>query len=449
MSSIKLKRGLNLPISGALTGTEIVDGPPIKQIALLPQEAIGIKPRLLVEVGQQVQIGTPLVIDKRAESVQFTSPASGEIAAIHRGARRALLAIVIQPDGKHEQVAGLSATPPQSSTAEQITDALCRSGLWPALRRRPFESIADPTEQPQALFVTAMDTRPLAADPRVLIAGREAHFTAGMEALQKLAARIFLCSAPGGDWAKLSPEGVHHQEFSGKHPAGLVGTHIHHLAPVGANSCAWHIGAQDVADFGEFLSTGVIPTKRVVAMVGPGMRKPQLVRTEKGAGMGDLCGGVASCEQPRFISGSVLDGSTAQPGDEVGYLGRYANQVSVLSDAPQRKFLDWVNPFSKTHTVTNTVLSKFVRKDYDYDTDTNGGHRAIVPIGSYEEVMPLDILPTQLLRALVSHDLEGCEKLGVMELAEEDLALCEYVCASKADYSVLLRDMLTTIEKEG
>ena len=448
MSAIKTKRGLNLPISGGLSSQEIVAGPPIKQVAILPQEAVGIKPRLLVEVGDAVQIGTPLVLDKRSEKVMFTAPASGEIAAIHRGARRALLAIVIQPDGQDTQAEGFAPLDPAQAATDEIVDALCRSGLWTGLRRRPYERVANPEDQPAALFVTATYTRPLAADPRELIRGREAHFTAGLTALARLAPKTYLCSA-GGDWGSLAPSGVDHQEVRGPHPAGNVGTHIHMLCPVGPNREVWHIGAQDVADIGELLSTGKIPVERVVALVGPALRKPQMVRTRKGAAISELCGGLTETEEARYINGSVLDGRLAQPGDEVGYLGRYTNQVSVLSDAPKRRFLDWMNPFSSTHTVTNTVFSKFVKKEYAYDTDTNGSHRAIVPIGSYEEVMPLDILPTQLLRALVSHDLEGCEKLGVLELAEEDLALCEYVCASKTDYSVLLRDMLTTIEKEG
>lgn len=448
MSAIKTKRGLNLPISGGVSTTEVVTGPPIKQIAVLPQEAIGIKPRLLVEVGNAVKIGTPLVLDKRSEKVQFTSPCSGEVAAIHRGARRSLLAIVIQPDGQATHEDGFAPLDPASTSVEDLIDALCRSGLWASLRQRPFEKVADPESAAAALFVTATDTRPLAVDPRELIRGREAHFTAGLTALARLTPKTFLCSA-GGDWGSLAPSGVQHQEFHGPHPSGNVGTHIHLLHPVGASRSAWHIGAQDVADIGEFLSTGKIPTERVVALVGPGVRKPQLVRTEKGAAISELCAGLVDCEEPRYISGSVLDGRLAQAGDEVGYLGRYANQVSILSDKPKRRFLDWMNPFSSSFTVTNTVLSKFVKKEYAFDTDTNGGHRAIVPIGSYEEVMPLDILPTQLLRALAGNDLEGCEKLGVLELAEEDLALCEYVCASKADYSVMLRDMLTTIEKEG
>ena len=448
MSAIKTKRGLNLPISGGLSSHEVVAGPPIKQVAILPQEAVGIKPRLLVEVGDAVQIGTPLVLDKRSEKVLFTAPTSGEIAAIHRGARRALLAIVIQPDGANTQIDGFGPLDPAQTATEDLVDALCRSGLWAGLRRRPFECVARPDDEPRALFVTAIDTRPLAADPRELIRGREEHFTAGLTALARLAPKTFLCTG-GGDWNSLAPSGVQVQEFQGPHLAGNVGTHMHLLSPVAAGRNAWHIGAQDVADIGEFLSTGVIPTERVVALVGPALRQPQLVRTQKGAAISELCAGLAETEEARYINGSVLDGKLAQPGDEVGYLGRYANQISVLSDAPKRRFLDWMNPFSKTHTVTNTVFSKFVTKEYAYDTDTNGSHRAIVPIGSYEEVMPLDILPTQLLRALVSQDLEGCEKLGVLELAEEDLSLCEYVCASKTDYSVLLRDMLTTIEKEG
>jgi len=244
-------------------------------------------------------------------------------------------------------------------------------------------------------------------------------------------------------------EGVTLQDFAGPHPAGNAGVHIHHLAQVGPQQSAWHIGYQDVADIGELLSTGRIPTERLVALVGPAVKEPRMLRCQRGMAIADLGEGVANCEKPRFVSGSALSGRTAQPGSDGGYLGRYANQITVLNDQPKQRFLDWVNPFAKQHTITNTILAKFAKKEFDYDTDLNGGLRAIVPIGSYEEVMPMDILATQMFRALAANDLEAAEKLGVLELAEEDIALCEYVCPSKIEFGALLRQMLTRIEKEG
>ncbi len=449
MPTIKIKKGLDLPISGALRSEEVSTGPPIEHVALLPQEAVGIKTRLLVQVGDAVQLGTPLFVDKRNEQAAFTSPAAGEVVAIHRGKRRAVLAVVVKVSGFEDQVP-FTAADPEGLTAEQLSELMCRSGLWNSLRQRPYDKVPEVGSEARALFICAADSNPLAASPLSLLKGRADGFRAGLTALSKLApGKTWLCTHGQGDWTGLTPDGVQEQRFEGAHPAGNVGVHIHHLDPVGAGRVAWHIGFQDVADLGELLLSGKLPTVRRIALSGPAAKDPRVVETVRGAAMADLGANQAACDKPRFISGSVLAGATAEPGKETGFLGRYHNQIVVLDDAPQRAFLGWLNPFVKAHTVTNTALAKFTRKKFDYTTDVQGSLRAIVPIGSYEKVMPMEVMPTQLFRALCSNDLGLSEKLGVLELAEEDIALCEYVCPSKIAFGSLLRAMLTRIEKEG
>jgi Na+-transporting NADH:ubiquinone oxidoreductase subunit A len=448
MSAIKIKRGLDLPISGALRSTNPVQAPGAEQVALLPPESIGIKAKLLVEVGDAVKIGSPLYFDKLKEQAPFTTPAAGKVVAIHRGHRRAVMAVVVQVEGAQEQVE-FEALDPAKATRAELVEQLCRSGFWNCLRERPFDAIPAPDAAAQAIFITAADTQPLAPDPLLVLAGREDHFRAGLQALSRLTdGKTWLCTH-GGDWSKLQVDGVSQQDFAGPHPAGNAGVHIHHLAQVGPKTKAWHIGYQDVADIGELLSSGRIPTERLVALVGPAVNEPKMLRCLRGASLANICKDAINCEQPRVISGSALSGLITQPGTDTGFLGRYANQITVLNDQPKQRFLDWVNPFAKQHTITNTILAKFAKREFDYDTDLNGGPRAIVPIGSYEEVMPMDILATQMFRALAGNDLETAEKLGVLELAEEDIALCEYVCPSKIELGALLRQMLTRIIKEG
>lgn len=449
MSAIKIKRGLNLPISGSLQAADAVKGPVIKHVALLPQEAVGIKTKLLCEVGDTVKIGTPLFFNKRNPQVLFTSPSAGEVLAIHRGHRRSVQSVVVMVDESDAQVE-FSPFDTSHSSREDLVDLLCRSGFWPCLRQRPYDSIPDPANQPQAVVVSAADTRPLAPSPLLLLAGREKDFQAGLAALQKLSdGPTFVATHGGENWSAFLCDSVKHQDFAGPHPAGNVGVQIHHLAPVGPGKTTWHIGYQDVADLGLFLTTGKLTSERLVALVGPGVRQPKLLRTRKGAATGDLCALDTPFKKARFISGSALGGRICQPSTETGYVGRYTNMVTILNDAPKRRFLDWVHPFGKQHTMTNTLLAKFTKKSFDMDTDVNGGPRGIVPIGSYEEVMPMDILPTQLFRALAGNDLETAEKMGVLELVEDDIALCEYVCPSKLELGKLLRTMLTRIEKEG
>lgn len=448
MAVIHIKRGLDVPIHGALASTSLVDGPAVDRVALLPQESWGIKVKMLAEVGQEVQIGTPLYCDRRDPDVLFTSPAAGKVQAINRGKRRAVLSVVIDV-AEQESQAELERVDLASCDRDALVAALCRSGLWPSLRQRPFDKVAQSGDTPRSIFVTAMDTAPLAASPLALVEGREEAFRTGLQALTKLSGgATYLCTAAGEDWSAFLTEGVTHQTFQGKHPAGNAGVHINALDPVGSERTVWHVDAQAVADIGEFVGEGRLTTERRVAVVGPAALTTALVKTRRGAATACFKS-YAKDGQVRFISGSALSGATANPQCQKGFLGRWANQLFLLADAPERELLNWTMPVGKRWSLTNAYLAKFFRRTWKQDTDMNGSLRAIVPIGGYEKVMPMDILPTQLVKALASDDLEGAEKLGVLELAEEDLALCQYVCPSKVDITDLLRSMLTRIEKEG
>lgn len=448
MAVYKIKQGLDLPIHGALENHSLIDGPSVDRVALLPQESWGIKVQMLAQEGDQVQIGSPLYRDRRDPEVVFTSPGAGTVEAINRGAKRVVLSVVVKLDGSEDSVS-FDKLDPATTSRETLVKTLCASGLWPNLRQRPFDKVAQADDTPRSIFVTAMDTHPLAPSPKEMLAGREDAFKTGLTALTKLSgSATFLCTKAGEDWTALSVDGVTQHGFSGRHPAGNAGVHINALDPVSMERKVWHIDYQGVAEIGELLQSGVVPTERRVAVVGPAAEKCAVYKTRRGASTTSFHS-VCAVKGVRFVSGSLLGGATADPGTEKGYLGRYAHQLTLVDDAPEREFLGWVKPIGSRWSLTNTYFAKFVKKKFHIDTDVNGGERAIVPLGNYEKVMPMDILPTQLIKSIASNDLEGAEKLGVLELVEEDLALCQYVCPSKIDITDMLRAMLTRIEKEG
>lgn len=449
MATIKAKRGLDLPIHGAAQSDTVVDRLDVRRVALMPQEYWGAKVRLLVQEGDAVQVGTPLMCDRRDESVLYTSPAAGKVAAIHRGQRRAVLSVVVDVAG-FEDAAPFQPVDVQGASRDVIRGALAGSGLWPALRRRPYDRVAVTTDEPAGIVVQAFDSSPLAPDLTKVVAGREDDVKAGLAALAKLTdGKVHLCGRGGADLGRFATEGtvVHH--FSGPHPAGTPGFFMHNVCPAGAGRVVWHVGIQDVADMGRLLRTGKRPVERVVAITGPEAREPKLVRTRPGADLAALLEGESKARAPRFVNGSCLWGRKVDAATHQEFLGRWNTQVTILEDDVQRDFIGWALPVSGRYTQTNTVWDKFFRKTFKYDTDTNGSLRAIVPTGHYEAVMPMDVLPTQLIKALASKDLEGAEKLGVLELAEEDLALCQVVDHSKVAITDMLREMLTQIEKEG
>jgi len=442
---IKISRGLDLPISGVPVQA-ISEGAKTRSVALVGYDYIGMKPTMSVQVGDRVKTGQLLFTDKKTEGVKYTSPASGIVSAINRGDKRVFQSIVIDVEGDDFETFETGADI-DSLDRQQVIDTLVNSGQWTALRTRPYSRVPAPDSAATAIFVTAIDTHPLAADPAVIIADQAAAFVDGLTVLTKLNKKVFVATAPGGNISTGSAK-VETAEFAGPHPAGLVGTHMHYLNPVSANKAAWTIGYQDVIAIGKLFNEGKLSVERVVALAGPQVDQPQLVKTRLGTDLQELTAGKLKPENNRIISGSVLGGRTAR--GAVAYLGRYHQQVSVIKEGDEREFMGWLSPGASKHSNLGIYLSRFSKnKLMNFTTSTNGSERAMVPVGSFETIMPLDILPTQLLRSLIVGDTQMAQDLGCLELDEEDLALCTYVCSGKYEYGPILRDNLTRIEKEG
>ncbi len=445
---IKIKKGLDLPISGAPT-QEIHDGAPITRVAVLGEEYIGMRPTMHCQVGDVVKKGQVLFEDKKNPGVKFTAPSAGEIIEINRGAKRVLQSVVIKIAGDEQvEFNQYQASDLAGLDREKVVSQLVDSGLWTALRTRPYSKIPAIDSTPTAIFVNAMDTNPLAADPAVIIAENQADFENGLTVVSKLTeGKTWVTKASGANISTGSAA-VTTEEFSGPHPAGLVGTHIHFLDSAGANKFVWHVGYQDVVAIGKLFTTGQIDSSRIVALAGPVVSNPRLVRTTLGANTEELTAGEITCDEPRVISGSVLHGLHAH--GVHAYLGRYANQVSVVAEDREKKLFGWITPGSDKHSITKAYLGHLnPGKLFNMTSTTNGSDRAMVPIGNYERVMPLDVLPTLLLRDLLAGDTDSAQTMGCLELDEEDLALCTYVCPGKYDYGSVLRDCLDKIEKEG
>lgn len=444
---IKIKRGLDLPLAGA-PEQRIEPARAVRSVAVLGCDYHGMKPTMAVQVGDRVKLGQVLFSDKKNPGVHFTAPGAGVVSAIHRGEQRVLQSVVIDLEGDDAvefaryDAAQLPALDPQT-----VRDNLQKSGLWAALRTRPFSKVPAVDAVPSSIFVTAIDTHPLAADPSVVIGERPADFANGLAVLARLG-KVHLCKAAGVALSGEVQANVLPHEFAGSHPAGLAGTHIHFLDPVSAGKSVWHIGYQDVIAIGVLFSRGQLDVTRVVALGGPVVDKPRLLRTRLGANLEELTAGELQAGSNRIISGSVLGGRTSR--GAFAFLGRYHVQVSCLHEGRERELLHYLRAGVNKHSVLNIFVSKLMGgRKLAMDTSTNGSPRAMVPVGNYEAVMPLDILPTQLLRYLIVGDTEMAQKLGCLELDEEDLALCTYVCAGKYEYGPILRDNLARIEKEG
>ncbi|CAM8082236.1 Na(+)-translocating NADH-quinone reductase subunit A [Klebsiella michiganensis] len=446
---IKITKGLNLPIAG-MPSQQISSKTAVKRVALLGEEYIGMRPSMAVREGDRVQKGQLLFEDKRNPGVRFTAPASGTISAIHRGERRVLQSVVIDVDGDdavhfpHYELADLAAL-----TREAVQQQLVESGMWTAFRTRPFSKIPAPGSVPAAIFVTAIDTNPLAADPQPIILAQREAFDAGLTLLTRLTdGKVHVCQASGGKLGGHPVGQVTFNQFAGPHPAGLVGTHIHFLEPVSLKKQVWHLNYQDVIAVGKLFLEGELSSERIVALGGPQVKEPRLLKTCSGASLDELLADELLDDENRVISGSVLSGTHAQ--GPHAFLGRFHLQISVVKEGREKELFGWVMPGKDKFSITRTTLGHFMkRKLFNFSTDTNGGERAMVPIGNYERVMPLDILPTMLLRDLLAGDTDSAQALGCLELDEEDLALCTYVCPGKYEYGPALRSVLTQIEQEG
>lgn len=444
---IKITKGLDLPISGS-PEQKVYDAPSVKSVALLGPDYVGMKPSMTVKVGDQVKLGQLLFTDKKNEGVKFTSPGCGKVVAINRGERRVLQSVVIELNGDDAEIfASYKEAELDGLARDKVVANLVDSGLWTALRTRPFSKIPAIDSTPAAIFVTAMDTNPLAARAELLIKEEEQAFANGLKVLSRLTdGKLYVCQKPNVVLPRIN--GASYEEFDGPHPAGLAGTHIHFLAPVNAAKTVWYINYQDVIAYGKFFLSGKIPTGRIVALAGPGVSQPRLLRTRMGANLQELTAGGLKLGEQRIVSGSVLHGATAA--GPLAFLGRYHLQVSVLPEKRDREFLASLTAGADKFSIKRAFLTAFTGgPSGEMNTSTYGRPGNILDIGSFDKVMPLDILPGFLLRALCSGDTDEAQNLGCLELDEEDLALCTFVCSGKKEYGPLLRSALTTIEKEG
>jgi len=459
MALHKITKGLDLPMKGGPTQVIRETRRPTR-VAVMADDFPGLRPGMLIEEGDAVKRGQPLFEDRTRKGVIHTAPGAGRVIGVYRGARRALQSVVIDlsdneragnpADDEHVTFDRYTGAPPESLSREDIVSLLAESGDWTAFRTRPFARTPGIDTAPAAIFVTAMDSNPHAPLPEVVLKDRMEDFDRGLTVIAKLTTgKTYLCVDPVGEIEKQVSAPVVVEHFSGPHPAGTAGVHIHTLEPVSRSKTVWNIGYQDVAAIGKLFATGQRDFHRVISYAGPLVQDPRLIATRAGACIDDLFDEDFGGVEVRHIAGSVLSGKKAM-GNTFGFLGRFDNQVSVLKEGRERVFLGWLTPGLEAFSTLNIYLSKFfANKRFDFTTTTHGSTRAMVPIGMYERVMPMDILPTFLLRSILVGDLERAEELGVLELAEEDLALCTFVCPGKTEYGSVLRRNLELIEKEG
>ncbi len=443
-----IKKGLKLPISGE--PQESLDlSKESKKIAIIGSDFIGMKPTMRVKIGEDVKIGQPLFSCKKNIGLVFTSLAAGRVIAINRGHRRLFQSMEIQLSKKEEALFFKTyiSKPVKDYTTEEVKRLLIESGEWKGLIQRPFGKVADVVAKPESLFITVMDTNPLAPKPEFVVGQFQDEFKAGVEVLSKLSKnKTYVCKALG---SSLKDYGVDVAEFSGPHPAGNPGTHIHFIDPVNPTKVVWHIGYQDVIAVGRLFLTGGLLTDKMITIGGPLASNPRYLKVRKGAQISELISGeVKGGKALRVISGSLFNGHKAE--GVFDYLGAYSNQIILIQEDNKREFLGWHSPGFNKFSIRNTFLSKLIPgKVFDLGSSTHGSVRAMVPTGAFEKVMPLDILPTQLLRALASNDTDQAQDLGCLELIEEDMALLTFASPGKVDFGIMLRKNLSTIEREG
>ena len=460
MALHKIQKGLDLPIEGS--PIQIVrEAIRSQRIALVADDYPGMKPAMRIKEGETVKRGQVLFEDRRNPGVLHTAAGAGRVIGVHRGAKRALQSVVIDlsasecagevSDAELVSFESYTGKPVESLSGEEVRALLIESGEWTALRTRPYSKVPPVDAEPAAVFVTAMDTNPLAPLPEVALDGRAADFDRGLHVLAKLTSgTTYLCVDPDSGLEKGLTAPVRVEHFSGPHPAGTVGLHIHTLDPANREKIVWHVGYPDVVAIGSLFATGRLDVARVVSVGGPPVADPRLVLARRGAETRDLLGDDRCADEDvRLVAGSVLSGKKAM-GDAFGFLGRFDRQLSVLREGRERELLGWLKPGLRAFSIFPIYLSKFFpKRRFAFTTSTHGSIRAMVPIGMYEDIMPLDILPTFLLRSLIVGDVEQAEKLGALELDEEDLALCTFVCPGKTNYGPILRANLEMLEKEG
>ena len=448
MKTYKVSRGYDIPIQGE-PEQRIDEGFRPKTVGVCPNRFHGIKPRLDVAVGDSVKVGSTLFHDKTNPEIRFASPAAGKIAEIKLGPRRVIEEIQISSSGvEFEQFENFRTHEIGGQDRGKLIDLLLKAGVWPFIRQRPFSRIATPTDTPSSLFINCMDTAPLASDPAFVLQGKEEEFKAGVEACKVLSPNGVHLVVDGNAQNSFfqNVEGVEKHAFTGKHPAGLVGTHIHEIDPLGPHTkVVWYLNARDVVALGSFLLIGQYPTDRVVAITGTGAKKRRLVRTQLGVRLSELLEGETE-DDVRFVSGNVLTG--AQKNAD-GFLDFYDDQVTVIPEGREQYFMGWLVPGLWRWTYHRAYASALLPgKKFAMHTNTNGEERAFVKTGDYEKVVAIDVLPDFLCKAILANDIDLMEQLGILECDVEDFALCSYISISKIEFTEIIKKGLDMMEAE-
>ena len=447
---ITLRKGLDINLQGR-TQESLSVAPTASEYALSPLDFEGVTPKLLVKVGDEVKAGTPLFFNKYDERILFTSPVSGKVAAVNRGEKRKVLSVTVAPDAE-QQYEEFAKPDLGKASREEIVTLLLRSGLWPLLVQRPYGIIANPSDTPKAIFISAFDSAPLAPDYNFVLASERKNLQAGIDALRKLTpGKVHLSVRAKAEGDMPSLKGAELHTFAGKHPVGNVGVQIHHIDPVNRGEVVWTVNIQDVAIIGRLVNEGRVDRTKIVAVTGSEVEKPHYVRVIAGAKIDSLLAGnirkQAEGDSVRIISGNVLTGTKVAAD---GFLTFYANQVTVIPEGDKYELLGWAMPRLNKFSVSRAYFSWLCpKKAYKLDTNMNGGERPFVVTGLYEKYLPMDIYPMYLLKACLAGDIDKMENLGIYEVTEEDFALCEFVDPSKIDIQQIIRDGINLMIKEA
>jgi Na+-transporting NADH:ubiquinone oxidoreductase subunit A len=444
---VKIRKGVNIKLLGA---AEKLYANPVStsDIVLKPTDFPGLIPKLTVKVGDKVKAGSPIYYNKENEKVLFTSPISGEVTEINRGEKRKILEVKVKSDGDITYETFKQADP-NSLSREEVLDNMLKSGVWPFVRQRPYDIIANPDDAPKAIHVTALDTAPLAPDYGFIVHGQGDVLQVGLDALAKLTdgkVHLNITGNANADEAFSSAKNVQINKISGPHPAGNVGIQLHHIDPVNKGEVVWTLNALDVLTIGRLFKTGKFDASRSIVVAGAKVTTPKYYKTVLGANVADILKNNLE-EGGRVISGNPLSGTQIE---ENGHLSFYDYQLSVITDGGKNRFFGWLpfigyNGFSLSRTSLSFLTPNKAR---DLDTNMNGEERAFVMTGEYEKVFPMDIYPVYLLKAMIIEDIDLMEKLGVYEVAPEDFAVCEYGCTSKIEAQKIVRDALDLVRKE-
>ncbi len=452
---IKTKRGLDIQIEGKakeITGEMVVSS----EIGLIPDYYHGIIPKMLVREGDEVKAGTPVFNDKKHASINFVSPVSGTIKAVNRGERRKILSIIISNDNKNT-AEKFKVNSPDKLTGDEIKSLLLSSGMWTYIKQRPYDVIANPNETPKAIFISTFDSAPLAPNYDYVIGGQLKDFQTGIDALKKMTTGVINLGVKAGNKTFGNITNVTITEFDGPHPVGNVGIQINKINPVNKGEVVWTINAQDVLYIGRLFNKGIVDLTRTVALTGPEVLQPQYFQTLPGCLVKTFVAGKLDKKNiNRIISGNVLTGIKVK---DIEFIDPYATQVTVIHEGKDvHELIGWAMPRFNKFSVSGTFLTGlfesklykklFGQKKYDYDTRIMGGERAIIMSGEYDNVLPMDILPEFLFKAMITGNIDKMEALGAYEIAPEDVALCEYVCTSKLPLQKIVRDALDNMKAE-